>query len=140
MDLDAVLNKSSQLHRCRDTFCSVVLRFGLTGCVYLSVQLNREDLGVELPPGNLGALVEVAHTQGARVFPRHDGHEAAGEQPLRDVDLTASYKIQYFLYFIISLRWKFHQLITASMNGFEFIVELIQRESLGGADRKRSET
>ena len=65
---------------------------------YLSVQLNREDLGVELPAGNLGALVEVAHTQSAWVVPRHDGHEAAREQPLRDVDGTAPYEIQCIPY------------------------------------------
>ena len=53
---------------------------------YLSVQLHREDLGVKLPAGDVGALVEVADAQGARVLPRDDGHEAAGEQPLRDVD------------------------------------------------------
>ena len=63
--------------------------------MHLSVELDGEDLGVELPARDLGTLVEVADAEGARVVPRHDGHKAAREQPLRDVDGTAYCKIQW---------------------------------------------
>ena len=63
--------------------------------MHLSVELDGEDLGVELPARDLGALVEVTDAKGARVVPRHDGHKAAREQPLRNVDGTAYCKIQW---------------------------------------------
>ena len=63
--------------------------------MHLSVELDGEDLGVELPARDFGALVEVTDAEGARVVPRHDGHKAAREQPLRDVDGTAYCKIQW---------------------------------------------
>ena len=68
--------------------------------LYLSVELDGEDFGVELPARDFGALVEVTDAKGARVVPRHDGHKAAREQPLGDVDGPAYCKIQWIFSYL----------------------------------------
>jgi hypothetical protein len=52
---------------------------------YSSVHSDGEDFAGVAVVADLGGLLEVAHLELARRRLRHDGHEAAREQPLHDV-------------------------------------------------------